>query len=122
MSNVVDTRRDTSALTWIQSTTDFHAEASVGSIRPDLALASVSQPAVPEGTEIDTVLLIVAFAIPNLQSFNNLQAASGFPPWIWEIGRASCRETVSISRLDGPASATLEATTRGSHTDQSRSP
>ena len=83
MSNVVDTRRDTSALTWIQSTTDFNAEASVGSIRPDLALASVSQPAVPEGTEIDTVLLIVAFAIPNLQSFNNLQAASGFPPWIW---------------------------------------
>ena len=79
----MDTRRCTSTLTWIQSTTDFNAEASVGSIRPDLALASVSQPAVPEGTEIDTVLLIVAFAIPNLQSFNNLQAASGFPPWMW---------------------------------------
>ncbi len=79
----MDTRRGTSALAWIQSTTDFNAEASVGSIRPDLALASVAQPAVPEGTEIDTVLLIVAFAIPNLQSFNNLQAASGFPPWIW---------------------------------------
>lgn len=79
----MDTSRDTSALTWIPSTTDFNAEASVGSIRPDLALASVTQPAVPEGTEIDTVLLMVAFAIPNLQSFNNLQAASGFPPRIW---------------------------------------
>src|SRR5699024_55718 len=104
MSNVVDTRRDTSALTWIPSTTDFHAEASVGSIRPDLALASVSQPAVPEGTEIDTVLLIVAFAIPNLQSFNNLQAASGFPPCIWGLqrrGREYCRR---VGRIYGPSS------------------
>lgn len=89
----MDTRRGTSALTWIQSTTDFNAEASVGSIRPDLALASVAQPAVPAGTEIDTVLLMVAFAIPNLQSFNNLQAASGFPPWIWGPPKAGDAKT-----------------------------